>query len=55
VVVRARVVFAKVGVHKGMVRRLVVDPQEEELTGLQMRLELECDDFEGSSFRGEGF
>jgi hypothetical protein len=50
VVVRARVVLAEVGVHKGVVRRLVVDPEEEELAGLQMGLELERDNFEGSSF-----
>jgi hypothetical protein len=33
-VVRARVVFAEVGMHEGVVWRLVVDPQEEELSGL---------------------
>jgi hypothetical protein len=48
--VRARVVLAKVGVRKGVVWRLVVDPQEEELAGLQMGLEFERDDFEGTSF-----
>jgi hypothetical protein len=55
VVVRARVVFAEVGVHKGVVRRLVVDPEEEELAGLQMGLELERDNFKGGSFWGERF
>jgi hypothetical protein len=34
VVIRARVVLAEVGVHKGVVRRLVIDPQEEELARL---------------------
>jgi hypothetical protein len=33
-VVGAGVVFAKVGVLKGMIRRLVIDPQKEELSGL---------------------
>jgi hypothetical protein len=55
VVVRARVVLAEVGMHKGVVQRLVVDPQEEELAGLQMGLELEGDDFKGDSFWGEWF
>jgi hypothetical protein len=54
-VVRARVVLAEVGVHKGVVQRLVIDPQEEELAGLQIGLELKRDDFEGGSFQGERF
>jgi hypothetical protein len=33
-VIGAGVVFAKVGVLKSMVGRLVIDPQEEELSGL---------------------
>jgi hypothetical protein len=36
----ARVVFAEPGVDQGVVGRLVVDPQEEELSGLQVGLEL---------------
>jgi hypothetical protein len=54
-VVRARVVLTEIGVHKGMVWRLVIDPQEEELAGLQMGLELEGDDLKGDSFWGEWF
>jgi hypothetical protein len=34
VVIRARVVFAEIGVYKGVVQRLVIDPQKEELARL---------------------
>jgi hypothetical protein len=50
VVIRARVVSTEVGVHKGVVQGLIVDPQEEELVGLQIGLEFKRDDFEGSGF-----
>jgi hypothetical protein len=46
VVVRAGVIFAEVGVDEGMVRGLVIDPEEEELSWLEVGLELEGDDFE---------
>jgi hypothetical protein len=49
-VVRAGVVLAEVGVHKGVVWWLVVDPKEEELVGLQMGLELKRDNSERGSF-----
>jgi hypothetical protein len=48
--VGAGVVFTEVCVHEGVVRGLVVDPQEEELSGLQIRLELECNSPEGDGF-----
>jgi hypothetical protein len=53
-IVGARVVFTKPGVDESVVRRLVVDPQEEELLWLEVRLELESDDFERNSVGGEG-
>jgi hypothetical protein len=49
------VVFAEPGVDKGMVRRLVVHPQEEELSWLKVGLELKFDDFERDCAGGEGF
>jgi hypothetical protein len=48
-VVRAGVVFAEPSVDEGMVRRLVVDPQEKELLGLEVGLELKGDNFERDS------
>jgi hypothetical protein len=54
-VVRAGVVFAEPSVDKGMVRRLVIDPQEEELSGLKVGLKLEGDNFERDSVRREQF
>jgi hypothetical protein len=48
--VGARVVFAKVGVDQGMVWRLIVDPQEEELSRLQVGLELKSGEFERGGF-----
>jgi hypothetical protein len=50
--VGARVVFAEVGVDQGMIWRLIVDPQEEELLWLQIRLELEHYESERGGFRG---
>jgi hypothetical protein len=47
VVIGTRVVFTEPSVDEGMVGRLVVDPQEEELSGLKVGLELKGDDFEG--------
>jgi hypothetical protein len=41
VVIGARVVFAEPSMDQGVVGRLVVDPQEEELSGLEIGLELE--------------
>jgi hypothetical protein len=55
VVVRARVVLAEVGVYKGVVQGLVVDPQEEELAGLQMGLELKGNDSKGIVSEESGF
>jgi hypothetical protein len=40
---------------QGMVGRLVVDPQEKELSGLQVRLELECNGLERGGFFGYWF
>jgi hypothetical protein len=54
-VVRARVVFAEPGVDQGVVGGLVVDPQEEELSGLQIGLELEHGGFKGDGFARELF
>jgi hypothetical protein len=53
-VIGTGVVFAEPSVDDGVVRRLVVDPQKEELLGLQVGLELEGDGFEGDSVNGEG-
>jgi hypothetical protein len=50
--VGARVVFAKVGVDQGMVQRLIIDPQEEELSQLQVGLELKGGESERSGFGG---
>jgi hypothetical protein len=46
------VVFAEPSVDQGVIGRLVVDPQEEELSRLQVGLKLEGSDFEGDGFRG---
>jgi hypothetical protein len=46
-VIGTGVVFAKPGVNEGMVQRLVVDPQEEELSRLEIGLELKDSDLEG--------
>jgi hypothetical protein len=51
-VIGAGIVFAELSVDQSMVRRLIVDPQEEELSGLQVGLELESGDFERGSFGG---
>jgi hypothetical protein len=50
--VGARVVFAEVGVDQGMVWRLIIDPQEEELSQLQVGLELKGSEFEGDGLGG---
>jgi hypothetical protein len=55
VMIGTGVVFAEVCVDEGMVRRLVVDPQEKELSQLEVGLELKGDDSEGNCARGEGF
>jgi hypothetical protein len=55
VVIGAGVVFAESSVDESMVRRLIIDPQKEELSRLEVRLELKGDDFEGSSAGREGF
>jgi hypothetical protein len=44
--VRAGVVLVEPSVDEGVVGRLVVDPQEKELPGLEVGLELEGDNFE---------
>jgi hypothetical protein len=48
--VEAGVVFAEPHVDQAVVWRLVVDPQEEELSGLQVGLE-----FKRNSFKRDGF
>jgi hypothetical protein len=53
--VGARVVFAEPGVDQGVVRRLIVDPQEEELSRLQVGLELKSGEFERDGFGGWTF
>jgi hypothetical protein len=55
VVVWAGIVFTEVGVDEGMVGRLVVDPQKEELLWLKVRLELEGNNFERDCTWGERF
>jgi hypothetical protein len=52
--VGARVVFTEPSVDGGVVGRLVIDPQKEELSRLQVGLKLEGDGFEGDSVNGEG-
>jgi hypothetical protein len=54
-VIGTGVVFAEPGVNESVVRRLIIDPQEEELLRLEIGLELKGDDFEGDSIRGERF
>jgi hypothetical protein len=51
----ARVVFAEPSVDQTVVGGLIVDPQEEELSGLQFGLELECSEPEGDSFFRQWF
>jgi hypothetical protein len=53
--VRVGVVFAEPSVDESMVRGLVVDPQKEELSWLEIGLELEGDRFKGNSVKREGF
>jgi hypothetical protein len=53
--VQVGIVFAEVCVDEGVVRRLVVDPQEEELSWLKVRLELKGDDFERNCIWGGWF
>jgi hypothetical protein len=48
--VGAGVVFAEPSVDQGVVGRLVVDPQEKELSGLQVRLEFEHNELERGGF-----
>jgi hypothetical protein len=48
--VRAGVVFAEPGVDQGVVEGLIIDPQEEELSGLQVGLELESSEFKWGGF-----
>jgi hypothetical protein len=50
--VGARVVFAEPDVDQGVVGGLVVDPQEEELLGLQVGLKLERSELERDGFSG---
>jgi hypothetical protein len=54
-VIGAGVVFAELGVNEGMVGRLVIDPQEEELPRLEVGLELKDGDLEGNGVSGERF
>jgi hypothetical protein len=49
VMVGAGIVFAEPSVDESVVGRLIVDPQEEELSRLKVGLELKGDDLEGSS------
>jgi hypothetical protein len=53
--VGAGVVLAEVSMDKGVVGGLVVDPEEEELSWLQIGLELKGDPFEGDGVFGEWF
>jgi hypothetical protein len=53
--VRAGIVLTEVRVDEGVVRRLVVDPQEEELSWLKIGLELKGDGFERDCTWGERF
>jgi hypothetical protein len=48
------IVFAEPSVDKGVVRGLVVDPQEEELSQLEVGLELKGDDLEQDSAERKG-
>jgi hypothetical protein len=50
--VGAGIVFAEPGMNQSVVGRLVVDPQKEELSGLQVGLKLESGNFERGGFRG---
>jgi hypothetical protein len=50
--VGAGVIFAEVCMHEGVVWGLVIDPEEEKLSWLQVGLEFERSDFKGDSFRG---
>jgi hypothetical protein len=50
--IRAGIVFAEPGVDQGVIGRLVVDPQEEELSWLQVGLELESSEPERGGFGG---
>jgi hypothetical protein len=50
--VGARVVFAEPGVDQGVARQLVVNPQEEGLSRLQVGLELKSDEPERGSLGG---
>jgi hypothetical protein len=47
-----RVVLAELGVDQSVVERLVIDPQKEELLGLQVRLELESDELKRDGVGG---
>jgi hypothetical protein len=49
------VVLAEVGVDKGMVWGLVIDPQKEELVGLEVGLKLEGNNLELNGTGQEGF
>jgi hypothetical protein len=49
------VVFTEPSVDKGMVRRLIVDPKEEELLQLEVWLEFKGNSFEWDGFYGERF
>jgi hypothetical protein len=55
VMVGTRVVFAEPSVDEGVVRRLVVDPQKEELSRLEVGLKLEDGDFKWDGIGREGF
>jgi hypothetical protein len=50
--VGARVVFAEVDMDQGVVQRLIVDPQEEELLRLEVGLEFEGGESERGGFGG---
>jgi hypothetical protein len=52
-VIGTGIVLAEPSVDEGMVGRLIVDPQEEELLRLKVGLKLKDGNFEGSSVRGE--
>jgi hypothetical protein len=54
-VIWAGVVFAEPGMDEGMVRRLIVDSEEEELSWLETRLKFKGDDLEGGCVRGQRF
>jgi hypothetical protein len=54
VMIGAGIVLAEVGMGEGMVRWLIVDPEEKELLGLKVRLKFKGDLSKGNSISGDG-